>query len=201
MKIHNYIPTADQLNECIGYGKSTEKSKAAFSEGSSVEILWNSTVTRKLRDHGVRIAVSFEKKNFIVLANGININDQRATIKLPVSNSGPAILQWMWTSKQDGGFYMICSDVEVNPKSNPKATKTRSIVLKETSSIKSSGLKKTKTVVLKSQQTKDSIHHKELNHQSHKSSSKRAKKTKTVTLYATPTSNAEFKAALVVQSN
>lgn len=63
---------------------------------------------------GVRVAVMFEGEDkFTVLANGVDAKAEQTNVVVPGDKSGAAVVQWMWASNEDGGFYLACADVRV----------------------------------------------------------------------------------------
>ncbi|KAJ3123130.1 hypothetical protein HK098_002173 [Nowakowskiella sp. JEL0407] len=112
-KINNFPPTADQLSQCVGLGKTPGAVSSTFESGATIDVKWKITIPHK-SDPGVRIAVQFPGEAFTVLVDNIDVNKVSVSVNLPAGKSGTAVLQWMWATQEDGGFYMGCSDILVN---------------------------------------------------------------------------------------
>ncbi|KAI8905806.1 hypothetical protein EDD86DRAFT_182677, partial [Gorgonomyces haynaldii] len=84
-----------------------------FVAGQDVTVEWAITIPHK-SDPGVRIAVQFPGEQMQVLADKLDVNSLKATVKLPAGKTADsAVIQWLWATQEDGGFYMACSDVQI----------------------------------------------------------------------------------------
>ncbi|KND02905.1 uncharacterized protein SPPG_01985 [Spizellomyces punctatus DAOM BR117] len=114
IKIATFPPTAAQLNSCLD--STPVAPQEAFVAGSDVTVKWSITIPHQ-NPPGVRVAVQYDpQSDFIVLQDNIDVNALSATLSLPADKSSDtAVLQWLWASQEDGGFYMACSDVMIKP--------------------------------------------------------------------------------------
>ncbi|KAJ1545236.1 hypothetical protein HK096_006632 [Nowakowskiella sp. JEL0078] len=125
LKIANFPPRDDQLAACVGVGKTAGAVKATFEENSVLTVKWKITIAHTVwinehqylfiiysilktqSDPGVRVAVQFTGEKFTVLVDKIDVNQLQTNVKLPAGKSGNAIIQWVWSSQQDGGVSLI----------------------------------------------------------------------------------------------
>ncbi|KAJ3123119.1 hypothetical protein HK098_002162 [Nowakowskiella sp. JEL0407] len=121
LKIANFPVREDQLQQCVGVGKDVGPVKATFNEGGDVLVKWKITIPHK-SDPGVRVAIQYPGEQFSLLTENVDVNLNQVSVKLPAGKSGQAILQWLWASQADGGFYMACSDINVKAKSESPAS-------------------------------------------------------------------------------
>lgn len=116
--------TPAQQNLC-GTSKVPDVGVQAITEnwtaGQVVQVEWDITLLHASAP-GVRIAIQYaplDTFNDNVLFNGLDVGLaglNQITIKLPVGkNSTHAVLQWIWGSAADGGFYLGCSDITIQP--------------------------------------------------------------------------------------
>jgi hypothetical protein len=83
-----------------------------FPDGQ-IKVDWKLTIPHK-SDPGVRVAIQFDGENaFTVLQDNIDVNALTANVDAPAGKSGDAIVQWIWATQEDGGFYVACADVRV----------------------------------------------------------------------------------------
>jgi len=108
------VPTQSQLNGCLG--TSPGPIAATYNAGSTISVTWETTIYHASAP-GVSIAVSYDGNTFTSLASGLDIGQNgfhNTTVKLPAGQtSNNAIIQWIWQSTADGGFYLGCSDVSI----------------------------------------------------------------------------------------
>ena len=110
-RIATFPPTAEQLAGCLDSTASTPTE--TFIAGRDLPVKWKLSIPHA-NDPGVRIAIQFPGEPMTVLKDALDVNDESATVQLPAGKtSDKAILQWMWATKEDGGFYMACSDIIV----------------------------------------------------------------------------------------
>eukprot|EP01119_Soliformovum_irregulare_P008263 TRINITY_DN21391_c0_g1_i1.p1 TRINITY_DN21391_c0_g1~~TRINITY_DN21391_c0_g1_i1.p1 ORF type:complete len:214 (+),score=52.57 TRINITY_DN21391_c0_g1_i1:34-642(+) len=113
LKLTPRPPSAAKLQDCEGTqpGNIT----ATYTAGSTIKVTWDNTI-----DHpsspGVRIAFApAPGAAFQVLsAFGNDIGPEGCnslTVTLPNTVSKNAILQWIWDSESDGGYYLGCADI------------------------------------------------------------------------------------------
>ena len=110
-KIATFPPTPQQLSGCLS--STPLPPRDTFTAGSQVELKWNITIPHA-SDPGVRVALQYPGESMLVLADNIDVNTLSTTVNLPPDKiSESAVLQWMWASQEDGGFYMACSDIRI----------------------------------------------------------------------------------------
>jgi len=92
---------------------------ATYKAGTSLVVAWDTTLLHT-SSPGVRIAIQYSSTdgfNNNVLVNGQDIGilgTNSINVTLPVGKtSSSAILQWVWASTQDGGYYLGCSDISI----------------------------------------------------------------------------------------
>lgn len=110
IKIANFPPTAEQLNSCLDSAPSP--TALQVKSGSQIPVEWSITIPHS-SDPGVRIAMQFGDNVFEIMQDNIDINAKTAKITIPSDKSGKAVVQWLWATQEDGGFYMACADVEI----------------------------------------------------------------------------------------
>jgi hypothetical protein len=105
-------PTPEQLNGCAGVPAGAPSE--TWVSGSLVNISWIITIPH-MNPPGVRLAIQFEpEEDFISLAEGLDINLLTAEVQLPEGRTSEnAVIQWLWDTEADNGFYMGCGDVRV----------------------------------------------------------------------------------------
>jgi hypothetical protein len=88
---------------------------ATFQAGSSIMVQWNVTIPHA-SPPGVFINIQFQPGGaFMPLAQGVNDTLGAYPVTLPAGQTSQnAVLQWMWQSMEDGGFYVGCSDIAVS---------------------------------------------------------------------------------------
>ncbi|KAJ3398571.1 hypothetical protein CcCBS67573_g04681 [Chytriomyces confervae] len=106
-----------------------------YTAGSKLDIKWSVTIPHT-SDPGVTISIQYQpSEEFMVLGSGIDDALTQASIQLPPNKSSTsAVLRFMWQSKDDGGFYIGCSDIVVNPSKDAvvgPSTITASIITTE----------------------------------------------------------------------
>lgn len=125
-KIAIFPVPADLANSCGGTQNSDPGPlavQATFQSSSSINVVWQTTITH-VSAPGVRIAIRYTPSdNFSdsenILANGLDVGSSagtgchNATVQLDGRTSDAAVLQWIWASQADGGFYISCADVKV----------------------------------------------------------------------------------------
>jgi hypothetical protein len=110
VKISNFPPTTEQLNSCLDSTATAPVS--TFSINDSITVTWKITIPHQ-SDPGVRIAFQSGTK-MVVVKDNVNVNDLKSTVQIPKDlKPGNNVLQWIWASKEDGGFYMACSDITI----------------------------------------------------------------------------------------
>ncbi|KAI8897139.1 hypothetical protein BC833DRAFT_566049 [Globomyces pollinis-pini] len=133
IKVANFPMTQAQLAGCLD---STATNPAqTFKSGQEIDVKWKITIPHQ-SDPGVRVAIQFPGGPMTVLKDNVNVNDISTKVKLPVGKSSDkAVLQWFWASKEDGGFYMACSDIRVVADTpNPEVTKSTEITVSKSPS-------------------------------------------------------------------
>ncbi|KAJ3089332.1 hypothetical protein HK102_006631 [Quaeritorhiza haematococci] len=115
-KLTPFPPPANLLNSCNTQAGPTTPGDAVatFTAGQTVTVRWKISIPHR-SDPGVRIAVRYgETENFEVLADNIDVNTLSADVQLPAGKTSQnAVIQWIWASQEDGGFYLGCSDVAI----------------------------------------------------------------------------------------
>ncbi|KAJ3078637.1 hypothetical protein HK102_004349 [Quaeritorhiza haematococci] len=111
-KIARFPPPADILNSC--HTSTPGPIAATLTAGQAVNVRWDITIPHPSAP-GVRIAFARAPgANFEVLAEGVDVNLNAYEVRLPADVTSPnAIIQWVWASETDGGFYLGCSDVAI----------------------------------------------------------------------------------------
>jgi len=110
--------TAAQLNDCDG--TNAGPIQATYVAGSSIAVVWETTIYHT-NAPGVRIAVSYNTGDTfsqnILAPFGVEIGPDGIhgiNVTLPAGKtSNNAIIQWIWDSASDGGYYIGCSDVKI----------------------------------------------------------------------------------------
>jgi hypothetical protein len=112
IKQATFPPLATQLSGCLKSTK-TFSSKNTYTAGNRVTLNWTITIAHP-SDPGVRVAIQYGPgKPMTLLKDKIDVNAKQAFIDLDNAYSGEALLQWMWVSEADGGFYMACADLNI----------------------------------------------------------------------------------------
>jgi len=117
LKLYPEPPTPTLLNACdVSVAGS---SVATYTAGSVIPITWDTTLIHTSTP-GVRIAVSYgpnDNFNANVLVNGHDIGISglnTMNVTLPAGKtSNSAIIQWVWASTDDGGYYLGCADIQI----------------------------------------------------------------------------------------
>ena len=116
-KITPRPPTTTQLNACDGTSAGAIVGK--YIAGSSINVTWDTTLLHTSAP-GVRIAIKYsdaDSFNANILAEGVSIGNNGLnyhTVALPAGKtSNNAVLQWVWDSQTDGGYYLGCSDIAI----------------------------------------------------------------------------------------
>jgi len=109
-------PTSTNLNSCMGYD-TAGSSQATFVAGQVTSIAWDTTIYHAPTP-GVRIALACTGDNFSdnILAQSLDVGqvgDHYYNITIPLSKSGACVVQWIWNSNADGGFYIGCADITI----------------------------------------------------------------------------------------
>jgi len=106
----------DALNECNGSSAGTIT--GSYLAGSTISVTWDTTILHT-SSPGVRIAVWYNDNdtfNSNVLADGVDIGitgNNTFNVTLSSKTCNPCILQWVWQSSEDGGYYLGCSDIAI----------------------------------------------------------------------------------------
>jgi len=116
--IKNYPepPTANQTNGCLGTTPGSPV--ATYVAGTNITVTWLTTILHTSAP-GVSIAVQYSATdgfNNNILASGVNIGNvgfNSLNVVLPSKTCNPCVIQWIWASASDGGFYMGCSDIVI----------------------------------------------------------------------------------------
>jgi len=133
IKLYPEPPTAQQTDAC---DVSVQGSiTATYKAGASILVSWQTTILHTSYP-GVRVAVQYNSTdsfNNNVLANfGTDIGVQGLNtieVMLPANKtSNNAIIQWIWASQEDGGFYLGCADVQIVGSGNPSPPSCTSAV-------------------------------------------------------------------------
>jgi len=111
-------PTTQELNDCAGSTAGTPT--ATYNAGDDISITWDTTLVHT-NAPGVRIAVSYSSSdsfNQNILADfGVDVGGKgyhNFTVTLPSGKtSNNAIIQWIWDSSSDNGYYLECADVKI----------------------------------------------------------------------------------------
>lgn len=113
IKIATFPPPPKNLNSCLD--STPQPSTLTVSPGGQTTLEWAITLPHS-SDPGVRVALLDPKGGpAMVLVDKVNVNDLKTTVTFPAGLSpGPAVMQWIWASEEDGGFYMACSDITVS---------------------------------------------------------------------------------------
>jgi len=118
----NYFPV--DYESCAGGNQpdpGAQPPKITWTAGQTVLLEWSTTIPHTASP-GVRVAMKYSAAD--KFANNILVKSLTAGpdgfngifVTLPNNKSGAtAILQWIWESTQDGGFYISCVDVNVQP--------------------------------------------------------------------------------------
>ncbi|KNC96330.1 uncharacterized protein SPPG_08233 [Spizellomyces punctatus DAOM BR117] len=111
-KFGNFPPTAEQLAGCAN--STAGPISKTLTAGQNIDVKWAVTIPH-VSAPGVRLAIQWAPgQAFQVLANGLDVSKNGSSVALPAGKtSNAAVLQWMWASQEDGGFYLECSDVAV----------------------------------------------------------------------------------------
>ncbi|KAJ3383969.1 hypothetical protein HDU92_003873 [Lobulomyces angularis] len=116
-------PTAANLQSCMD--SPLQNYTEVWESGSNVTIKWDTTIPHP-NPPGVKISVQFNlNSSFITLVEGLDITLNQYTLKLPEDKvSDHAVVQWIWDSEDDKGFYLGCGDVKIVEKdlSNSKSS-------------------------------------------------------------------------------
>ena len=80
--------------------------------GSALTVGWNITLPHT-SDPGVRVAIQYPGLAMQVLKDNIDVNLKQAQVLVPNRLAPNAVIQWYWSSEEDGGFYLACSDVAI----------------------------------------------------------------------------------------
>jgi hypothetical protein len=110
VKIANFPVTTDQLAGCLDSTPSAALDTIA--PGESMTVRWNITIPHT-SDPGVRVAIQFPGEPMQILKDNVNVNDLNTTVTIPQTSANSAVLQWLWASQEDGGFYLACSDLNI----------------------------------------------------------------------------------------
>lgn len=102
-----------------------------WTAGENAKICWEITIphaedTAKYGSSpGVRVSIAYsatDRFDTDVLVSGVDggpLGTYCTTVKLPAAKSCPqCVLQWSWVSLPDGGAYVGCADIKVNPQTN-----------------------------------------------------------------------------------
>jgi len=117
LKLYPEPPTSVELGGC---DVSTPAAPVAtYVAGSTFLLTWDTTLLHPFLP-GVRIAVSYsgaDSFNDNVLVNGHDIGVSglnTINVTLPPNKvSTSAIIQWVWASVTDGGYYLGCADIVI----------------------------------------------------------------------------------------
>eukprot|EP01112_Ceratiomyxa_fruticulosa_P002647 TRINITY_DN1279_c0_g1_i2.p1 TRINITY_DN1279_c0_g1~~TRINITY_DN1279_c0_g1_i2.p1 ORF type:complete len:177 (+),score=28.15 TRINITY_DN1279_c0_g1_i2:502-1032(+) len=113
------VPTDQQLNTCglgdTGPGIIT----VTYQAGTPITVYWNTTIVHP-NPPGVRVAVQYSPTdpfNNNVLASELEIGSvglHSVNVTLPKDKvCDKCVLQWMWVTYADGGYYIGCSDIRI----------------------------------------------------------------------------------------
>ena len=102
-------------------GKSTVPPENAFRPGASFNVIWDVPIPHP-NPPGVKISVSYSDldsfgQNILVpegFEAGTGTNVKKA-VTLPAGKQGNAVLKWQWCSTTDGGCYVTCADIKIDP--------------------------------------------------------------------------------------
>ncbi|TPX60865.1 hypothetical protein SpCBS45565_g07382 [Spizellomyces sp. 'palustris'] len=111
-KFANFPPTAAQLAGC---GNSTAGAiSKTLTAGKNFTVKWAVTIPH-ISAPGVRLSIQWAPgEPWQILGNGLDVSTNGTSVALPAGkSSNAAVLQWMWASQEDGGFYLECADVAV----------------------------------------------------------------------------------------
>ncbi|KAI9223077.1 hypothetical protein BC828DRAFT_376866 [Blastocladiella britannica] len=105
---------AQFFGTCGNAATTPGKSAATFAAGDLVPVKWKITIDH-LSDPGVSVALRCgSNKAFTPLAKSIKAQLQQTTVTIPKDTpAGNCELQWIWSSVDDGGSYIACSDITV----------------------------------------------------------------------------------------
>ncbi|KAI8807443.1 hypothetical protein BJ742DRAFT_812788 [Cladochytrium replicatum] len=121
------VPGTEHLS---GKGKqfclSSSEGKIAqtYEAGQTIRVAWKVTIPHK-NAPGVMVQIRYNPdEEPVVLIKGADAAIGFVYMPLPKDKtSAKAVLQWSWTSTEDGGFYLACSDIAITG-GNKSATTT-----------------------------------------------------------------------------
>jgi len=108
---------------------------ATYTEGQEITVTWEITIPHTSAP-GVRIALKKQNSDSFdagtILVSGLEAStpantrgDYSATVKLPAGvTCESCVLQWVWQSQSDGGFYIGCADVTIKAGDGPTPVPT-----------------------------------------------------------------------------
>ena len=119
-KLQPFPATAANITACGGTANKDPGPLAiqnTYQAGQTISIVWKTTITHD-NAPGVRIMVRYTTtEDFTVLADALQIGADgchNTTVTLPATRtSNNAVIQWLWQSQSDGGFYIGCADVKI----------------------------------------------------------------------------------------
>jgi len=100
---------------------------ATYQAGSTILVSWNTAILHPYAP-GVRIAVQYDNSTDGAFNNNILLNNNNigvlglntVSVTLPANKtSNNAVIQWIWASTSDGGYYLGCSDIQIIDSGNP----------------------------------------------------------------------------------
>jgi len=122
-KIQGSSATNDGSNTCAGpsggAGEVAGAIQATYQAGSQIKVTWDTTIPHA-SPPGVRIAIRYQPTDSFddnILAQGLDVGAKgchSTTVTLLANKTcDDCVLQWMWESSADGGYYLGCSDIKI----------------------------------------------------------------------------------------
>lgn len=114
------VSTPAERTNCGDLAANPGKIKASFKPGSKVTVLWKTTIPHESAP-GVRIALATAPgAPFTLLTpvsaagNGPDIALEKYEVTLPNTPCANCVLQYIWDSYADGGYYKECADISIS---------------------------------------------------------------------------------------
>ncbi|KAI9139381.1 hypothetical protein BKA69DRAFT_668402 [Paraphysoderma sedebokerense] len=105
-----------EFNGCLTSTPGTPTTSAIAGRPFTVE--WAITIPHT-SDPGVSVGIRCNPtEQFQMLAQGIDVNTLKTTVTIPPNASGNCELHWRWSSTEDGGSYIECSDISITRSAN-----------------------------------------------------------------------------------
>jgi len=115
-------------NTCGVGGDTPGPISATYQAGTQIKVTWDTTIYH-LSPPGVRIAIKYNSSDMFnnsVVVTGDDVGVQgchTVTVSLAAGKTcDDCVLQWMWESTADGGYYIGCSDIKIQTAPVPTGT-------------------------------------------------------------------------------